>query len=274
MPVGHVAAPAAQFSPQPMTPAPPSAAPPHPGMAAPGPALVPQAAPAPRPDSKLTYAVVFLGALSIVVSAGLLVRYFTGRRTATGPDGAPAQSAGPASTLAASAVGAAPAPLASASSVAIGPRPKPKSKPKPEKDAEATPSGKGAEAEARAALEKLRDGIETCVETHIGVLPGTSKPIPASFRMFLKGRYHSPGFVWKTPVFRCTDFSMTKPQPFMIQWQSEHPKTTGQGVAWLDDDGDGKPDRSLSFPARFKKRNEVEVGEVVVDETIRVTKRP
>lgn len=245
----------------------------------PSPVLQPPDRPDAKSDSKLTYAVVFLGAVSIVVSAGLLVRYFT-RPSATPVASPPASATTPVAESTAKAAGtAAPAPEPTASAtassrVAVAPPDPPKTDDEGAEDGKPSTASDGPEAEARAALEKLRDGVKKCAETHIGVLPGTSKPVPASFRMFQKGRYHSPGFVWKTPVFHCTAFSLSKPQPFMIQWQSEGPKTTGQGVAWIDDDGDWKPDRSLSFPARFVKRNEIEVGDVVVDETIRVTKKP
>lgn len=236
------------------------------------PAIGPDGRPPDSIPPIVTYGVVFLVAMSAVVSTGLLVHHFwIAPRDGAAPVDALAEPAGasaspeapsPASARAGAASGSGSAPSSAApsssssSSAASAPAPPP-----PAPAAEATP---GPEAEARDALERLREGVRVCVTGNIGVLPGTTEPVPARLST-LRGGYQAPPAVWRKPVFHCTKFSIRGPQRFQLQWQNDSATTTGRGVAWLDDDGDGKADRSLSFGARLVKRHEAELGPVELD---------
>lgn len=118
------------------------------------------------------------------------------------------------------------------------------------------------ESEARAALGRLRDGIATCVRDVIGVLPGTSPAVPDVMSRMRKGAYKSHVRDFRSPVFSCAKYKETEAQRFQIQWQITLQPSEGRGVAWLDDDGDGKADRALSFRAALVRKNEVDLGEI------------
>jgi hypothetical protein len=119
------------------------------------------------------------------------------------------------------------------------------------------------EVEVREALTRLRDGVQGCVKSNIGVLPGTSPAIPSKIAAAGGATgYASTIADWRTPVWSCARFSMSRPQRFQIQWQQQKVRTQGMGVAWIDENGDGKADRALGFRGTLKKRGEVELGEI------------
>jgi hypothetical protein len=126
----------------------------------------------------------------------------------------------------------------------------------------ASPKAASPEAEARAALARLRDGIGGCVREVIGVLPGTSPAVPSSLSLMQGGVYKSLARDFRSPVFACAKYKETEPQRFQIQWQIVGQPSEGRGVAWLDDDNDGKPDRAFGFRAALTRKNEVDLGEV------------
>lgn len=119
------------------------------------------------------------------------------------------------------------------------------------------------EAETKRALARFRDGIGACVRDVIGVLPGTSPAVPNSMKLMKNGVYASLPSDFRTPVYTCAKYGETAPQPFMIQWQRGAIPTEGMGVAWLDDNRDGEPDRAFGFTAKLAKKKEVSFGEIV-----------
>jgi hypothetical protein len=118
------------------------------------------------------------------------------------------------------------------------------------------------EAEARAALARLREGIGACVRDVIALLPGTAPAVPNSFALMKGGVYKSLPRDFRSPVYICAKYKETEPQRFQIQWQLVTSTSEGRGVAWLDDDGDGKADRAFSFKATLVKKNEADLGEI------------
>ena len=124
------------------------------------------------------------------------------------------------------------------------------------------PAVSGPEAEARAALARLRDGIGTCVRDVIGVLPGTSPAIPSLMATLKKTAYQSVPRDYRSPVFSCTKFRESDLQRYQIQWQLVTRPSEGRGVAWLDDDDDGRADRAFAFRAALIGKNQVELGEI------------
>jgi hypothetical protein len=78
----------------------------------------------------------------------------------------------------------------------------------------------------------------------------------------LKGPYPSIPRDWSTPVWTCAKFRLEAPQRFQIQWQIVKISVEGMGIAWLDDNADGKADRALGFRATLKQRGEPEVGPI------------
>lgn len=117
-------------------------------------------------------------------------------------------------------------------------------------------------ADARAALMRLRAGVIACARENIGVLPGTSPPVPTNLHMAKGLGYSSAPRDWGTPVWSCAAFAITTPQRFQIQWQALATNVEGIGVAWLDDDQDGSPDRALGFRATLKDRGQPEAGDI------------
>jgi hypothetical protein len=118
-----------------------------------------------------------------------------------------------------------------------------------------------SEAEARAALRRLGDGVVTCARKVIGVLPGTSPPVPASFRLMKEGLYTSLPGDYRSPVWSCTGFRQAEPQPFQIQWQVFKGGAEGMAIVWLDMNGDRAADRALGLRARLVKQGEVALSD-------------
>ena len=119
-----------------------------------------------------------------------------------------------------------------------------------------------SDAKAKAALERLRSGIDACVKRTIHILPGTSPAVPESLSWLKHGPYQSLKRDWVNPFFSCTHFKIEEPMPFVIQWQLEKPGNHGSAIAWIDDDRDGKAERAFGFTARQKKHDEVELGPI------------
>jgi hypothetical protein len=151
---------------------------------------------------------------------------------------------------------------ASASTHATADTSAPAPVPTTETTASAAPTLTGADAEAVAALEKLRTGIASCVKDRIKGLPGTSPAVPQSLAWLKKGPYPPLIGDFSTPFFSCTEFKLEAPMPFMLQWQVDKPGAEGTGVAWIDDDRDGKAERAYGFTGKLKSKTEIELGPV------------
>jgi hypothetical protein len=119
-----------------------------------------------------------------------------------------------------------------------------------------------AEIDARKALARLREGMGDCVRHAIGSLPGSSPAIPAAMKQASGAGYTALPADWKTAVWSCAKFRNDTPMAFQLQWQSVKPGAEAVGLAWLDDDGDGDPDRVLGFKATAKGAHDVELGEI------------
>lgn len=156
-----------------------------------------------------------------------------------------------------------PKPTASAAAVAPPPPPPQPALPAPSASVRIARAEPSPEADAKAALTRLREGIGACVRNVIGILPGTSPPVPPSLALLKTGTYQSNGADWKSPVFACTAYRETNPQSFQIQWQLSKVPTEGTGVAWIDENKDGKPDRAFGFRATLKKKKEVTLSDIV-----------
>jgi hypothetical protein len=118
-----------------------------------------------------------------------------------------------------------------------------------------------AEAAARAALWRLAEGVRACARDVIDTLPGTAPAIPTSFAMMKGGVYASSAGDYRSPVYDCTGFRQTEPQPFQIQWQIFKGGSEGMAIAWLDANGDGSADRALGLRVKLVKRSQVVIGE-------------
>lgn len=114
---------------------------------------------------------------------------------------------------------------------------------------------------AIAALEKLRGGIEECVTKRIHVLPGTSPAVPESLAWLKKGPYSPLPRDWSSPVFSCAQFKLQHAMPFMIQWQLDK-KSSGTGIAWIDEDRDGAAEQAFAFTIERKAKDDLVLGPV------------
>lgn len=119
-----------------------------------------------------------------------------------------------------------------------------------------------SEVEARKALSKLREGMGDCVRRVIGSLPGSSPAVPAAMKQASGAGYTALPADWKTAVWSCAKFRYDAPMQFQLQWQSAKPGAEAMGLAWIDDDGDGEPDRVLGFRATAKPTRDVDFGEI------------
>lgn len=149
---------------------------------------------------------------------------------------APSSASASASTAAASSV--------SATAVAPAPTPTPT-----HTASAAPPPLPEADQQAKDALSKLADGIVACAEKKIHTLPGASPAVPDTFGWSKAGPYPATERDWVARFFDCTGFRILGPMPFVIQWQVDKPGAQGTGVAWVDADADGKPDRAYAFVA-------------------------
>jgi len=119
-----------------------------------------------------------------------------------------------------------------------------------------------SDQQAVAALEKLRSSISACVKERIHGLPGTSPAVPESLAWLKSGPYAPLRRDFSSPFFSCTEFKLEAPMPFMLQWQVDKPGAEGTGVAWIDDDRDGKAERAYGFSGKLKSKDEIELGPV------------
>ncbi|MFO0761770.1 MAG: hypothetical protein U0359_35330 [Byssovorax sp.] len=120
-----------------------------------------------------------------------------------------------------------------------------------------------AEQAAREALTRLREGIGACVRDKIGTLPGSSPAVPRTLSLTRAPGYNALLPEWHTALWSCAGFQWTEPMRFQIQWQVQKRNVEGIGVAWVDHDGDGVPDRVLSFHATMGAgKGEIELGPI------------
>lgn len=119
-----------------------------------------------------------------------------------------------------------------------------------------------AEIDARKALSRLRDGMGDCVRRAIGSLPGSSPAVPPTMKQTSGVGYTAVAADWRTAVWSCAKFRHDAPMQFQVQWQSVKPGAEAMGLAWVDDDGDGEPDRAFGFRATAKGTRDVDLGEV------------
>ena len=119
-----------------------------------------------------------------------------------------------------------------------------------------------SEIEARKALSRLREGMGDCVRRVIGSLPGSSPAVPAAMKQTSGAGYTALPADWKTAVWSCAKFRYDAPMQFQLQWQSAKPGAEAVALAWIDDDGDGEPDRVLGFRATAKPTRDVDFGEI------------
>src|SRR5262249_46189925 len=126
--------------------------------------------------------------------------------------------------------------------------PEPPPPPPPPRAPDPTPQSQ-AEIEARAALAQLRDGLRECLVHGNTPLPGNAPAIPANLKSAAGAGYVSTPADWRTAMWACARFKQTAPMHFQIQWQLVKVGAEGAGVAWIDEDGDGKPEKAFSFKA-------------------------
>ena len=119
-----------------------------------------------------------------------------------------------------------------------------------------------AEIDARKALSRLREGMGECVRHVIGSLPGSSPAVPQAMKQTSGVGYTAVPADWKTAVWSCARFRHDAPMQFQVQWQSVKPGAEALGLAWVDDNGDGEPDRVLGFRAIARGAHDVELGDI------------
>jgi len=206
--------------------------------------------PAAGPSIKMVMAA---GAGVGVLGAIALVAYFGAR-------GSEDSSPDPAEGATASAEASPEASEAAAETLAAEPDASADSKPPPSEDT--PPTTTGAETKARAALEKIRAGLDHCVKNVVHVLPGPTPAVPRLFATLKGGPYPSNWKDWDNPAWHCTGVKLKEPQPFQIQWQVDVPSREGVGVAWFDENGNGEADVELYFEAKLLERDVVDVGDI------------
>ncbi len=119
------------------------------------------------------------------------------------------------------------------------------------------------EAQARAAMERLRAGLDDCIRRGLRSLPGSSPAIPPALPKARAAPYLPPATTWRTAVWSCAHFEIAEPMRFEIQWQLVRPGAEGLGIAWMDLDDDGVADRALGFTIKLGPRGDPETGEIV-----------
>ena len=190
--------------------------------------------------------------LGLSIGAGLLVVFFVvGVVVLVKKIGDPGQSASASAVASTSAAPTSPTPSPTAAVAVTA-----------SSDVAPTPTGDAKEVAARAGLQKLGEGVQKCVAKTIHVLPGTSRAVPNAFGFLKKGAYDPLINDWSTPFFSCTGFRIDAPMPYAIQWQLDRANDLGTGIAWVDDDADGKPDGAFAVKATLTKRDVVELGPI------------
>jgi hypothetical protein len=207
---------------------------------------------------------LLLGAVVGLTTVTLVVGGYYAYRMVSGPTSQAASSTS--------------APGAGSAGVSAAPKTDPaKSGAPPSSSASGRPSDPPAtdsEAAARKALETFAEGLKKCVGETIGVLPGTSPPVPSALG-FLKNGPYRPGIKdFDSSVYNCADFKLTAPMPFVFQWQADGTRgQKGAALAFLDDDRDGKVDRVIGFEAKLAKRKVAEIGPIETMDSKRVIKK-
>ena len=158
--------------------------------------------------------------------------------------------------------------LVAASSAVATPPPGPAETPAPPPSPAAPPSSAAAPSEprahveARAALGRLREGMRGCILHSLVSVPGSSPRVPAHLEQTAGAGYLSALADWKTPIWSCARFRIAAPMGFQLQWQMLRPAAEGRGIAWTDDDGDGRADYAVAFHVSFKPPGGLELGEI------------
>jgi serine/threonine-protein kinase len=134
--------------------------------------------------------------------------------------------------------------------------------PAPSPPVQPAPSEPRRHVEARLALGRLREGMRTCVQRSLQALPGSSPAVPARLEQTAGAGYTPVASDWFTPVWSCARFRVTGPMGFQIQWQILQPGVEGRGIAWTDDDGDGRVDHAIAFRVALKTSGALELGEI------------
>ena len=119
-----------------------------------------------------------------------------------------------------------------------------------------------AEVQARAALDRLRTGLESCIRNGIHALPGGSPAVPPGLEALKDGPFTPAPGDWKTAVWSCAQFQTSEPMAFQLQWQLVKPNAEGMGVAWIDQDHDGVADRALGFSITLGPKGAPILGEI------------
>lgn len=126
----------------------------------------------------------------------------------------------------------------------------------------AAPTMIAAEVEARAALDRLRTGLDSCIRNGIHALPGGSPAVPPGIEALKDGAFTPAPADWKTAVWSCAQFQTSEPMAFQLQWQLVKPNAEGMGVAWIDQDHDGVADRALGFSITLGPKGAPILGEI------------
>lgn len=117
----------------------------------------------------------------------------------------------------------------------------------------------------------MRDGIAKCTSQKIHILPGSSPPLPTALAWVSKSPYTSSFKDYYNSFYSCTEFRITEPQEFVIQWQGEPGGKGGMGIAWIDEDKDNIADKAFGFSATLPERDKPEFGPIgPVDKTKRI----
>ncbi|NUP10655.1 MAG: hypothetical protein HOW73_31815 [Polyangiaceae bacterium] len=127
--------------------------------------------------------------------------------------------------------------------------------------ASASAAPTGADAEAIAALTEMRELVGGCMKK-LKQMPGTSHAVPATLKMLSEGSYKPLPRDFNAPFYNCTTFKLDSPMRFVIQWQFHAADRMGMGIAWIDEDKDGKADRAYGFTAKATTKDAAEFSAV------------
>lgn len=130
----------------------------------------------------------------------------------------------------------------------------------PAADSAAAPLAGGvAASEARKDLARLREGLIACAPR--SALPPTAAAVPSSLQLTRPDGYSSRPEDWRAPIFACAKWSPSGAMRYQLQWQSSRPFQEGEGIVWLDLNGDGTADEAFGFKATLSS-GKLEVGEI------------